>query len=111
MHNYSTNTAPVQRLAPVQPPAVVPKDPSKVSFADLDQKNRYAQQQPVYPNQGAWGMHQVPAAWQQYQQQPVSGPVAARANVSSLAILAGAHVNQMQNPQSQWNQQQTVNYI
>lgn len=101
-----------QRLAPVQSTAVIPKDPSKVSFADLDQRNRnMQQQQPMYPNQSAWGMHQVPPAWQQYQQQPVSGPVAARANVSSLAILAGAHVNNMQNPQGQWNQQQSGSYI
>lgn len=109
--------APVQN-APMPPVQTVhsqtvvntPKDPSKVSFADLDQRSRNVQQQPMYPNQSAWGMSQVPPAWQQYQPQPVSGPVAARASVSSLAILAGSNVNQMPQ-QAQWNQPQVGSYI
>ncbi len=92
-----------------QAPVTVAKDPSKVSFADLD--NRIRQQQPVYqqqnPNQ-AWGIQQPVNPWQQYMPQPISGPAAARANISALAILASG---QPQAPvvNNQWGQPQTQN--
>lgn len=111
-HQAPTNTAPVQ-AAPVQHVSA-PKDPSKISFADLDSRNRNTQQQPAYPNQNAWGANQVPAVWQQYQQQPqqpMSGPVAARANVSSLAILAGGNVNNAPQQQNNWGHQHNGSYI
>jgi hypothetical protein len=71
-------------------------------------------QQPMQHPQGNWGAPQVPAVWQQYQQQqpqPMSGPMAARANVSSLAILAGGTVNQMPQQQNNWGHQQNGSYI
>jgi hypothetical protein len=102
--------APVQQqvIQPIQ--NTTPKDPSKVSFADLDSRNRQ-QQQPIYqqqnPNQ-AWGIQQPVNPWQQFIPQPVSGPAAARANISALGILAAG---QPQAPvaNNQWGQPQTQN--
>jgi hypothetical protein len=80
-----------QPAAPVQVQQSQGRDPSKVSFADLDQRNRQ-----VNPTQSqmnpAWGQMpmQQPNPWQQYMPQPVSGPVAARQNISALSVLASA---------------------
>ena len=111
-HQTQVAIAPVQP-APIQQAPAAPRDPSKISFADLDQRNRNMQQPMQHP-QGNWGAPQVPAVWQQYQQQqpqPMSGPMAARANVSSLAILAGGTVNQMPQQQNNWGHQQNGSYI
>ena len=108
-NTQSINPVQTMQSAPVQ----APKDPSKVSFADLDQRNRQNPVQvPMYPNQQAWGMQQPVNPWQQYMPQPINGPVAARANVSSLSILAGSQPSQMQ-PQSggQWNMNQGNSFI
>lgn len=106
----SKQIAPVQQqvVQPIQ--NTTPKDPSKVSFADLDSRNRQ-QQQPVYqqqnPNQ-VWGIQQPVNPWQQFIPQPVSGPAAARANISALGILAAG---QPQAPvaNNQWGQPQMQN--
>lgn len=109
-------TPPHQYLGQVQPNAPVVqsqqgKDPSKVSFADLDQRMR--QGMPMQPQQNpAWGqMPMQQNAWHAYMPQPMSGPVAARANMSSLAILASSpppSVPMQQQQSNGWGTQQNV---
>lgn len=67
------------------------KDPSKVSFMELDARMRQnAQVNPMMP--GGWGQMPMQATngWQTYMPQPLSGPAAARSNLSSLAVLANS---------------------
>lgn len=106
-HQYM-GAMPAMAPAPTQVQQSQGKDPSKVSFADLDQRNRQPHQMQSQPNP-AWGQMpmQQPNAWHQYMPQPVSGPVAARANISALSILANSApppgaANQVQ---SGWGQQ------
>lgn len=110
---------PHQYIGNVQQPAPAPmvqsqqgKDPSKVSFAELDARMR--QNSPMMQQPPGWGQMpmQQPNAWQAYMPQPVSGPVAARANMSSLSVLASAPppagaVGQMNG----WGQQQQGGFI
>lgn len=110
------NPAPPPYMGHVQQPAPAPvvqsqqgKDPSKVSFAELDARMRQAN--PVMQQQynPAWGPMpmQQPNAWQGYMPQPMSGPAAARANMSSLSILASAPPPAGAVPQMNgWGQQQ-----
>lgn len=88
------------------------RDPSKVSFAELDQRMR--QSQPMLQQNTGWGPMpmQQPNAWQSYMPQPISGPAAARANMSALAVLASAPPPMsapMQN--NGWGNQQQGSFI
>jgi hypothetical protein len=84
-----------------QPLPVVAKDPSKISFSDLDQRSRM-QGSPVYQNNQQWGVSHNP--WQQHLPQPMSGPVAARANITAASILTGGQQPAMQTSNN-WGQQ------
>lgn len=88
------------------------KDPSKVSFAELDARMRNHQPQMQHnPAWGPMGMQQ-PNAWQPYMPQQMSGPAAARANLSSLALLANAPPPAMAATQmNTWNRTSTGGYI
>lgn len=88
-------TQPVPNVsAPVAPIPVQTqqgKDPSKVSFMELDARMRQnTQANPMMP--GGWGQSpmQPTNGWQTYMPQPLSGPAAARSNLSSLAVLANS---------------------
>lgn len=103
---YMGSVAAPQAPVPVQVQQSQGRDPSKVSFSDLDQRTRQMNpmQQQMNP---AWGQMpmQQPNGWQQYLPQPVSGPVAARQNISALSVLASAP--QPPGPvNSSWGQQQ-----
>lgn len=88
---------PHQYIGHVQPPAPAPvvqtqqgKDPSKVSFAEIDARMR--QNNPTMQQNPGWGPMpmQQPNGWGNYMPQPMSGPAAARANASALSVLASA---------------------
>lgn len=89
-------TQPVPNVsAPVAPMPVQTqqgKDPSKVSFMELDARMRQnTQANPTMPV--GWGQllpMQPTNGWQTYMPQPLSGPAAARSNLSSLAVLANS---------------------
>jgi hypothetical protein len=92
MHNQAVANAPTA-------PAV---KSDKLSFADIDQRNRA--QYPNQPQMNQWG--QAPNAWAAYTPAPMSGPVAARANISALAILASSQPQIQNGMGHQWNQPQ-----
>jgi hypothetical protein len=92
MHNQAVANAPTA-------PAV---KSDKLSFADIDQRNRA--QYPNQPQMNQWG--QAPNAWAAYTPAPMSGPVAARANISALAILASSQPQIQNGMGNQWNQPQ-----
>jgi len=79
----------------------------KISFSDLDQRNRA--QYPNQPQMNQWG--QAPNAWNAYMSQPMTGPTAARANISALSILASSPPPMQAGMGNQWNQPQTTSYI
>lgn len=107
-HQYMGNVQPAPAQAPAQVQQSQGRDPSKASFADLDSRNRQPGQMPMQQQiNPAWGqmpMQQV-NPWQQYMPQPISGPVAARQNISALSVLASAPPppGAVNNP---WGQQQ-----
>jgi hypothetical protein len=111
---YAANTAAMRQNVATPVQQSQGRDPSKVSFSDLDQRNRQTtpMQQQINP---AWGhMPMQQNVWQQYLPQPVSGPVAARQSISSLSVLASAQppslpINQVANNYGWGNQLQSQN--